>query len=103
MLNHQYIWDNRNKLIFLEVQKVFNKDSQSYRAKIGLLSEELGFIDLTQTIAVTTKRNYYAESGTINILPSKINAHTLVLEYLAKLKTKLNITDSIGSIILHSI
>lgn len=103
MLDHQFIWDNRNKLLFVEVQKILNKDNQSYRAKIGLLSQDLGFIDLTQSIATVTKRNFYKDTGTINILPSKTNANVLITDYLSYVKTKLNSTDRIGLINIHSI
>lgn len=98
MLDEHTLWENRNNITFIEINKNYSDEKILQAIKIGLIFHGIGFVDLTQAVSNATCRNYYKELGVLKIHPDKTSSKQLIIDYLYYLKSKLGSAERVGDI-----
>lgn len=103
MLDEKTLWNNRNDITFIEVNKNYSDEKTLQALKIGLIFHGIGFVDLTQAISNATCKTYHKELGVLKIHPNKSSSRQLLMDYLYYLKKKIGSTDRVGDISIQYI
>lgn len=98
MLDEHTLWENRNNITFLEINKNYSDEKVLQAIKIGLVFHGIGFVDLTQAISNVTTKNYNHKLGVLKIHPDKTSSKQLLIDYLYYIKKKVKSTDRVGDI-----
>lgn len=100
MLTEHFLWENRNDLTFICLNKNIrgkSSDPTHENYVIGIPTPDFGFINLTQQIANETSHKYYP-TGTVRINPTKQTVKEFVSKYLLEIKNKRKLSGGLGNI-----